>query len=90
MIHGKLKASGGQSRKRTVYAGDSTGKQIVTAMTQKCLEYEIKGKIERKSDCIFIPLLFGMKSVMERYFIIQNLKCFDSGYADAVSVLPVE
>ena len=23
----------------------------------------------------FIPLLFGMKSVMERYFIIQNLKC---------------
>lgn len=66
----KVKASGGQSRKRTVYAGDSTGKQIVTAMTQKCLEYEIKGKIERKSDCIFIPLLFGMKSVMERYFII--------------------
>ena len=65
----KVKASGGQSRKRTVYSGNSIGKQIVTAMTQKCLEYEIK------ADCIFIPLLFGMKSVMERYFIIQNLKC---------------
>ena len=41
----KVKASGGQSRKRTVYSGNSIGKQIVTAMTQKCLEYEIKGKI---------------------------------------------
>ena len=32
----KVKASGGQSRKRTVYSGNSIGKQIVTAMTQKC------------------------------------------------------
>ena len=53
----KVKASGGQSRKRTVYSGNSIGKQIVTAMTQKCLEYEIKGKIEKKIGLYFYSAL---------------------------------
>lgn len=41
------RAFGGQSRKRTAYAGASTGKQIVTALVQKCREYEINGRIRR-------------------------------------------
>ena len=41
------RAFGGQSRDRTAYAGASTGRQIVTALIQKCREYEIVGKIER-------------------------------------------
>ncbi|MBR2706903.1 MAG: FAD-binding protein [Mogibacterium sp.] len=42
------RAFGGQSRDRTAYAGASTGRQIVTALIQKCREYEIVGKIERR------------------------------------------
>jgi len=42
------RAFGGQGRKRTAYAGASTGRQIVTALIQKCREYEISGKIERR------------------------------------------
>ena len=42
------RAFGGQSRDRTAYAGASTGRQIVTALIQKCREYEIGGKIERR------------------------------------------
>jgi len=44
---------GGQSRRRTAYAGDTTGKQIVTAMAQKCREYEIKGLIDRRTGLDF-------------------------------------
>ena len=48
-----VRAFGGQSRKRTAYAGSSTGKQIVTALTQKCLEYEIQGRIRRETGLFF-------------------------------------
>lgn len=47
------RAFGGQSRKRTAYAGSSTGKQIVTALVQKCREYEIRGLIERRYGLFF-------------------------------------
>lgn len=42
-----LRAFGGQSKRRTAYAGASTGKQIMTALINKCREYEIKGQITR-------------------------------------------
>lgn len=48
-----LRAFGGQSHRRTAYAGTSTGKQIVTALNQKCREFEIKGKITRKTNLWF-------------------------------------
>lgn len=38
---------GGHSRKRTSFAGAATGKQIVTALANKCREYEIKGTVTR-------------------------------------------
>ena len=47
------RAFGGQSRKRTAYAGASTGRQIVTALVQKCREYEIAGMIERRTGLSF-------------------------------------
>jgi len=47
------RAFGGQGRKRTAYAGASTGRQIVTALIQKCREYEISGKIERRTGLNF-------------------------------------
>lgn len=47
------RAFGGQSRKRTAYAGASTGRQIVSALIQKCREYEISGMIERRTGLDF-------------------------------------
>ena len=47
------RAFGGQSKDRTCYAGASTGKQIVTALTRKCREYEISGQIERRTGLHF-------------------------------------
>ncbi len=41
------RAFGGQSHRRTAYAGSSTGKQIMTGLIQKCREYEKKGIIKR-------------------------------------------
>ncbi len=41
------RAFGGQSHRRTVYSGSSTGKQIVTALIRKCREFEAKGLINR-------------------------------------------
>lgn len=80
----KVKASGGQSRKRTVYAGDSTGKQIVTAMTQKCLEYEIKGKIEKKIGLYFYSALIRDEKCYGALFYNPESKMLIPVYADAV------
>ena len=42
-----IRAFGGQSRKRTAYAGASTGKQIMTALIREARKYECNGKIKR-------------------------------------------
>ena len=80
----KVKASGGQSRKRTVYSGDSIGKQIVTAMTQKCLEYEIKGKIEKKIGLYFYSALIRDEKCYGALFYNPESKMLIPVYADAV------
>lgn len=43
-----LRAFGGQSKKRTAFAGASTGKQIVTALVNECRKYEASGLIQRR------------------------------------------
>lgn len=43
-----LRAFGGQSKKRTVFAGASTGKQIMTALINEARKYENLGLIERR------------------------------------------
>ena len=47
------RAFGGQSHRRTAFAGASTGKQIVTALVQKAREYEKSGLIERRLGYVF-------------------------------------
>lgn len=42
-----LRAFGGQSRRRTVYAGASTGKQIMSALIREARKYECMGLIKR-------------------------------------------
>ena len=50
---------GGQSKRRTAYAGSSTGKQIVTALVQKCREFEIAGIVERRIGLTFHSALIA-------------------------------
>ena len=79
-----LRAFGGQSRKRTAYAGSSTGKQIMTALIREARKYECNEMITR---------------LLGRQFhsaLIENGKCYgallynektcklETVYADAV------
>lgn len=64
---------GGQSRRRTAYAGDTTGKQIVTAMVQKCREYEIRGLIDRRTGLDFHSA------------IVKDGRCGGAVYTDRTS-----
>lgn len=52
-----LRAFGGQTEKRTAFAGTSTGKQIVSALVQKAREYQIKGLLERRVGLWFYSAL---------------------------------
>lgn len=53
------RAFGGQSRKRTVYAGASTGKQIVTALVQEARKWECSGRILRRYGLMFHSALIS-------------------------------
>ena len=67
------RAFGGQSKRRTAYAGASTGKQIVTALVQKCREHEISGRIRRLLGLHFHSAL------------IKNGACYGAVFADAIT-----
>jgi len=49
---------GGQKKKRTVYAGSRTGKQIVSALINACRKKEFEGKIKRYTGYRFLSLIF--------------------------------
>jgi len=71
---------GGQSKRRTTYAGASTGKQIVTALVQKCRELEVAGSIERRLNLDFHSAL------------IADGKCYGAAFIDMVSgaLVPIQ
>ncbi|MEG1577864.1 MAG: FAD-dependent oxidoreductase [Oscillospiraceae bacterium] len=48
------RAFGGQSKKRTVFSGTSTGKQIVSALNRQVRYYEVKGQITRRLHTFFV------------------------------------
>lgn len=79
-----LRAFGGQSRKRTAYSGASTGKQIVTALVQKCREYEINGRIQRKLGLYFYSGLIRDGVCYGALFCKQYTGELQAFYADAV------
>ena len=79
-----LRAFGGQSRKRTAYSGASTGKQIVTALVQKCREYEIDGRIQRKLGLYFYSGLIRDGICYGALFCKQYTGELQAFYADAV------
>lgn len=53
------RAFGGQNKRRTAYAGTSTGKQIVTALTREARRYEAEGKIDRRMGLFFLDLIIS-------------------------------
>ncbi len=79
-----VRAFGGQCRKRTAYAGSSTGKQIVTALVQKCLEYEIKGFIEKRYGLYFYSALITENRCCGALFFDPEKGQLEPVYADAV------
>ena len=74
-----LRAFGGQSKNRTVFAGASTGKQIMTALINEARKYEVAGLIERK---------------LGRYFysaLIKDGRCYGANlFNDATREIEVE
>jgi succinate dehydrogenase / fumarate reductase flavoprotein subunit len=52
-----LRNFGGQRKKRTAFAQNETGKQIMTALIDEVRKYEAKGLVERCSHHSFVTLL---------------------------------
>lgn len=80
------RAFGGQSRKRTVYAGASTGKQIVTALVQETRKWECEGNIERRLGLMFHSALISGGVCFGALFYNEITKSMESLYADAVVI----
>ena len=78
------RAFGGQSKKRTVYAGASTGKQIVSGLVQKCREYECSGAVERVFGLKFHSALIKDNTCFGALFYKEGFEEFVPIYADAV------
>lgn len=78
------RAFGGQSHRRTAYAGASTGKQIVSALVQKCREYEIAGKINRVLGLNFHSALIREGRVFGAVMMNSVSGDIEEYYADAV------
>ncbi|HJC23585.1 MAG TPA: FAD-binding protein [Candidatus Eisenbergiella merdavium] len=77
------RAFGGQSRKRTVYAGASTGKQIVTALVQEARRWECEGRIVRRLGLTFHSALINDGVCFGALFYCEKTKSLVPLYADA-------
>lgn len=78
------RAFGGQSRKRTVYAGASTGKQIITALVQEARKWECNGRINRQLGLLFHSALIYDGVCHGAVFYNEISKNLVPFYADAI------
>lgn len=78
------RAFGGQSRKRTAYAGASTGKQIVTALVQETRKWECAGRVIRRLGLQFHSALLDDGVCAGALFYDEAKKRLEALYADAV------
>ena len=79
-----LRAFGGQSRKRTAYAGASTGKQIMTALIREARKYECNGVITRLLGRQFHSALIEGNKCYGAILYNETESKMESVYADAV------
>ena len=78
------RAFGGQSYKRTCYAGSSTGKQIVSALVMECRRYEALGLIERRTWFDFHSALIREGRCYGALLYNEAFRSLEPVYADAV------
>ncbi|MGN1372726.1 MAG: FAD-binding protein [Candidatus Coproplasma sp.] len=79
-----LRAFGGQSHKRTAYAGASTGKQIVTALVHEARKYECEGLIVRRLNLNFHSALIDGSVCCGALLYNSVTRKLESIFADAV------
>ena len=81
-----LRVLGGHSKNRTVYAGASTGKQIMTALINEARKYEGLGIIERKCGIYFHSGLIKNGICYGAVLYNDITREIEVEYADAVVV----
>ena len=81
-----LRAFGGQSRKRTAYAGASTGKQIMTALIRVARKYECLDRINRLLGRHFHSALIKDNKCYGVLLYNEKERKMETVYADAVVV----
>lgn len=81
-----LRAFGGQSRKRTAYAGASTGKQIMSALIRESRKYEASDLIKRLFGRQFHSALIKNGVCYGALLYNENNSQMETVYADAVVV----
>lgn len=79
-----LRAFGGQSRKRTAYAGSSTGKQIMTALIREARKYECNALITRALGRQFHSALIEGGKCYGALLYNEKSGKLETVYADAV------
>ena len=81
-----LRAFGGQSRNRTAYAGASTGKQIMSALTREARKYEASEVIKRLLGRQFYSALISDGACYGVLLYNEKTREIETVYADAVVV----
>jgi succinate dehydrogenase / fumarate reductase flavoprotein subunit len=81
-----LRAFGGQSRKRTVYAGASTGKQIMSALIREARKYEASEVIKRLLGRQFYSALIKDGKCYGALLYNEKTCEMEAVYADAVVI----
>ena len=81
-----LRALGGQSRNRTVYAGASTGKQIMSALIREARRHEVSGVIKRLLSRQFYSALIKDGKCYGALLYNEIERKIEAVYADAVIV----
>ncbi|TCS79702.1 succinate dehydrogenase flavoprotein subunit [Pectinatus cerevisiiphilus] len=80
-----LRNFGGQKNKRTVFAGSTTGQQLLYALDEQVRKWEVKGKVNKYEFWEFIKIIKNDKKVC-RGIVAQNMNSMEieAFRADAV------
>ncbi|MBQ2449238.1 MAG: FAD-dependent oxidoreductase [Peptococcaceae bacterium] len=81
-----LREFGGQSRRRTAYAGASTGKQIMTALIREARKYECQGVLNRRLGLQFHSALIEDGRCYGAVLYNDYERRLETIYADAVVI----
>ena len=79
-----LRAFGGQTHRRTAFAGACTGKQIITALTSEARKYECSGEIKRLIGLQFHSALIKDGRCYGALLFDEASRRTEAFYADAV------